>query len=178
MAAPVTRTSRRQHPGAARCVPAIVLTVLAGPAIHSAIAQVYPVKPVRIIMPLSAGGPNDFVARTLAQHFTAALGQQFIVETRPGAGGTIGATAAAKAPADGHTLMFASTTTLSISPSLYANPGYDPLTSFAPITNATSVDGKSRWISSSSKTSSYGTFASASSTFMWPGMRPATGWIA
>ena len=84
-------------------------------------------------MPLSAGGPNDFVARTLAQHFSTALGQQFIVENRPGAGGTIGATAAARSPADGYTLLFASTTTLSISPSLYANPGYDAATSFAPI---------------------------------------------
>src|ERR1700741_1319251 len=98
-----------------------------------ALAQGYPAKPVRIIIPLSVGGPNDFVIRTLAQHFTAGLGQQFIVENRPGAGGTIGAAAAAKSPADGYTLLFASTTTLSISPSLYANPGYDPLASFAPI---------------------------------------------
>src|SRR5262245_11322796 len=107
------------------------VSAVLGPVIG--LAQTYPVKPVRIIMPLSAGGPNDFVARTLAQHFSTALGQQFIVENRPGAGGTIGAAAAARSPADGHTLMFASTTTLSISPSLYSNPGYDPLTSFAPI---------------------------------------------
>lgn len=98
-----------------------------------ACAQAYPTRPVRIVIPLSAGGPNDFVARTLAQHLTAALGQQFIVENRPGAGGTIGAAAVAKSPADGHTLLFASTTTLSISPSLYANPGYDARASFAPI---------------------------------------------
>jgi tripartite-type tricarboxylate transporter receptor subunit TctC len=69
----------------------------------------------------------------MAQHLTTGLGQQVIVENRPGAGGTIGTAAAAKSPGDGYTLLLASTTTLSISPSLYANPGYDPGTSFAPI---------------------------------------------
>jgi hypothetical protein len=69
----------------------------------------------------------------MAQHLTTGLSQQVIVENRPGAGGTIGAAAAAKSPADGYTLLLASTSNLSISPSLYANPGYDPVTSFAPI---------------------------------------------
>jgi tripartite-type tricarboxylate transporter receptor subunit TctC len=101
-----------------------------------ALAQAYPAKLVRIIVPLAAGGPPDFVARTVAQHLAAAFGQQVIVDNRPGAGGTIGAAAAAKSPADGYTLLLASTTTLSISPSLYANPGYDPGTSFAPISLA------------------------------------------
>src|SRR5262245_46097812 len=96
---------------------AVLLMVLAGTVGDSALAQADPVKPVRIVVPLSVGGPNDFVARTLAQHFTAALGQQFIVDNRPGAGGTIGAAAVARAPADGHVLLFASTTTLSIAPS-------------------------------------------------------------
>ena len=69
----------------------------------------------------------------MAQYLTTALGQQVIVENRPGAGGTIATAAAAKSPADGYTLLLASTSNLSISPSLYANPGYDPVTSFAPI---------------------------------------------
>jgi tripartite-type tricarboxylate transporter receptor subunit TctC len=99
-------------------------------------AQAYPAKPVRIIVPLPVGNPPDFVARIIAQHLTTAFGQQVIVDNRPGAGGTIGAAAAAKSPADGYTLLLASTTTLSISPSLYSNPGYDPATSFAPISIA------------------------------------------
>jgi homoserine kinase len=94
-------------------------------------SQAYPAKPIRILV-LSAGGPPDFVARTLAQHLTPVLGQQVIVENRPGAGGTIAAAAVAKSPPDGYTLLLASTTTLSISPSLFANPGFDTM-SFAPI---------------------------------------------
>jgi tripartite-type tricarboxylate transporter receptor subunit TctC len=96
------------------------------------LAQGYPAKPIRIIVPLAPGGPPDFLARTMGQHLAAALNQQIIVDNRPGAGGTIGTAAASKSPGDGYTLLLASTTTLSISPSLYANPGYDPL-SFAPI---------------------------------------------
>ncbi len=96
-------------------------------------AQGYPAKPIRIIASAAAGAPPDFVARTMAQYLTTALGQQVIVENRPGAGGTIATAAAAKSPADGYTLLLASTSNLSISPSLYANPGYDPVTSFAPI---------------------------------------------
>ena len=96
-------------------------------------AQGYPAKPIRIIASAAAGAPPDFVARTMAQYLTTALGQQVIVENRPGAGGTIATAAAARSPADGYTLLLASTSNLSISPSLYANPGYDPVTSFAPI---------------------------------------------
>jgi tripartite-type tricarboxylate transporter receptor subunit TctC len=110
---------------------AVAFSVFVAPA--GAYAQAYPAKPLRIIVPLPAGGPPDFVARTVAQHLTAGLGRQVIVENRPGAGGTIATAAAAKSPGDGYTLLLASTTTLSISPSLYANPGYDPVDSFAPI---------------------------------------------
>lgn len=114
-------------------VVAAVASVSVGLWSPTASAQAYPAKPIRIIVPLAAGGPPDFVARTMAQHLTTGLGQQVIVENRPGAGGTIATAAAAKSPGDGYTLLLASTTTLSISPSLYANPGYDPGTSFAPI---------------------------------------------
>ena len=110
---------------------AVAFSVFVAPA--GAFAQAYPAKPLRIIAPLPAGGPPDFVARTVAQHLTAGLGRQVIVENRPGAGGTIATAAAAKSPGDGYTLLLVSTTTFSISPSLYANPGYDPGTSFSPI---------------------------------------------
>ena len=96
-------------------------------------AQPWPAKPVRLIVPFAPGGPTDAVGRAIAQHLTAALGQQVFVDNRPGAGGTIGAAAAAKSPADGYTLFFATTSTFSIAPSLYSNPGFEPLRSFAPI---------------------------------------------
>jgi tripartite-type tricarboxylate transporter receptor subunit TctC len=102
-------------------------------------AQVYPSKPIRLIVPFSAGGPPDVVARIIAHKLTPELGRQVIVDNRPGAGGTIGAAAAAKAPADGHVLFFASTSTLSIAPGTYANPGYDPIKSFAPISQITTA---------------------------------------
>lgn len=122
----VTFTWRLSGLAAALCVPTIVWHA-------DASAQSYPAKAVRIIVPLAPGGPPDFLARTMAQHLAPALGQQVIVDNRPGAGGTIGTAAASKSPGDGYTLLLASTTTLSISPSLYANPGYDPL-SFVPVT--------------------------------------------
>jgi tripartite-type tricarboxylate transporter receptor subunit TctC len=68
-------------------------------------AQAYPVRPVRIIVGQTAGGGQDIVARLLGQWLSERLGQQFIVENRPGAGGNIGAEAAVRAPADGHTLL-------------------------------------------------------------------------
>ena len=112
-----------------------LVAVLAAPLSpqSDAQAQPYPAKLIRIIVPLPVGNPPDFVARIIAQQLTTVFGQQVIVDNRPGAGGTIGAAAAAKSPADGYTLLLASTSTLSISPSLYSNPGYDPITSFAPV---------------------------------------------
>ena len=118
----------------ARRLTALALA-LSAPAVlwhPGTMAQGYPAKPVRILVPLAPGGPPDFIARTMAQYLTRGLNQQVLVENRPGAGGTIGTTVAAKSPGDGYTLLLASTTTLSISPSLYANPGYDPM-SFAPV---------------------------------------------
>jgi tripartite-type tricarboxylate transporter receptor subunit TctC len=104
-----------------------------------ALAQAWPAKTIRIIVPFTPGGPTDAVARVMAQHLTAALGQQVIVENRPGAGGTIGAAAAAKSAADGYTLFFATTSTFSIAPTLYANPGFEPARSFAPISQLVSA---------------------------------------
>src|SRR5882757_261520 len=70
-----------------------------------AAAQVYPTRPVTIVVPFAAGGANDILARLIAQHMGQALGQQFVIENRGGAGGTIGARTVAKAPGDGYTLM-------------------------------------------------------------------------
>ena len=101
----------------------------AGPAA----AQVYPTRPVTIVVPFAAGGGNDILARLLAQHMGHALGQQFVIENRAGAAGTIGARAVAKAPPDGHTLMVGHSGVFAIAPALYADPGYDPRRDFAPI---------------------------------------------
>lgn len=97
-----------------------------------AAAQSWPVKPVRVVVPLSAGGFADVPARLLAPRLSAKFGQQFYVENRPGAGGTIGSDAVAKAEADGHTLLFTATPHV-ISPWLYKTMPYDALKDFAPV---------------------------------------------
>jgi tripartite-type tricarboxylate transporter receptor subunit TctC len=104
----------------------------------SAVAQTltgsaYPEKPVRIIVPFAPAGAGDLFARSVAQHLAEALGQQFIVDNRGGAGGTIGLGSAAKAPPDGYTLLLGNLGTLAINPSLYKEVPYDSLRSFAPV---------------------------------------------
>jgi tripartite-type tricarboxylate transporter receptor subunit TctC len=101
-------------------------TVLNG----SAPAQSYPNRPVRLIVPFIAGSPVDALARLLTQHLSARLGQSFLIENQSGAGGTLGTRAAAQAGPDGHTLLFAIN---AHAYGLYANPGYDPVGSFAPV---------------------------------------------
>ena len=96
-------------------------------------AQNYPTHPVTVVVPFAAGGGNDILARLIAQHLGRALGQQFVIENRTGAGGTIGARAVAKAAPDGYTLMVGHSGVFGVAPSLYADPGYDPRRDFAPI---------------------------------------------
>ena len=98
-----------------------------------AAAQPYPTKPIRLIVPFPPGGATDIVGRAFAQKLSEQLGQPVIVDNKPGAGGTIGSDLAAKAPADGYTLLMATTSTHSIAPSLYASLPYDPLRDFAPV---------------------------------------------
>lgn len=92
----------------------------------------YPVKPVRVIVASGAGGPSDIQARMLSQKLVESLKRQFVVENRPGAGGTIGYGVAAKAAPDGYTLLTV-VPTLTFSPALQANLPFDPLKDFAPI---------------------------------------------
>ncbi|MET0680454.1 MAG: tripartite tricarboxylate transporter substrate binding protein [Burkholderiales bacterium] len=98
-----------------------------------ALAQAYPAKPVRLVVPFPPGGSTDIVARIVAQKLGERLGQQVVVENRGGAGGTIGTETVAKAAADGHTLVLATTSTHVVAPSVYAKIGYDPVKDFAPI---------------------------------------------
>src|SRR5918999_2578830 len=99
----------------------------------AATAQGYPSKPIQLIVPFPPGGPTDIVGRLVAQKISEGLGQPVIVENRAGAGGTVGSIAASKAAPDGYTLLYGSTSTLAIAPSLYRNLPYDPRKSFAPI---------------------------------------------
>jgi tripartite-type tricarboxylate transporter receptor subunit TctC len=101
----------------------------AGPAF----AQSYPNRPVKLIVPLVAGGPPDVVARVIAEAVGSRLKQNVVVENRPGAGGTIGTQAVATSAPDGYTLLFASTTALSIAPALFKSVPYDPIRSFAAV---------------------------------------------
>jgi tripartite-type tricarboxylate transporter receptor subunit TctC len=101
----------------------------------AAFAQTYPAKPVRIIVPFPAGQATDTIARVVAEHLSKSLGQQFIVENKPGAGGAIGIEAAAKSPPDGYTLTTAPSGPFGINPSLYPKLPYDPVADFAAIIN-------------------------------------------
>ena len=98
-----------------------------------AIAQGWPSKPLRIIVPFTPGGSTDILGRAIGQKLAESLGQQVIIENRPGAGGSIGAEAAARAAPDGYTLLMGHIGTLAVNPSLYPKLGYDPLKSFAPV---------------------------------------------
>jgi tripartite-type tricarboxylate transporter receptor subunit TctC len=97
-------------------------------------AQPYPSHQVRIIVPFAAGGPTDVIARILAQKLSDDTGQAFIVENHPGAGGNIGMGMVAMAPADGYTILVASSSFV-VNPSLYRKLSYDPVKGFIPITN-------------------------------------------
>ncbi len=96
-----------------------------------AAAQTYPAKPIRIIAPFAPGGGTDFIARVAATKLTESLGQQVIVDNRPGAGGTLGAELGAKAPPDGYTLTLIAGS-YAVNPSLYKIP-YDPANDIAPV---------------------------------------------
>ncbi|MFL4980376.1 MAG: Bug family tripartite tricarboxylate transporter substrate binding protein [Xanthobacteraceae bacterium] len=102
-------------------------------AAGSAAAQAYPNRPVKLIVPFPAGGPPDVIARIVADSMSTRLGQSVVVDNRPGAGATIGTRSVANAEPDGHTLLFASTTSLSIGPALFKNLDYDPVKSFTPV---------------------------------------------
>jgi tripartite-type tricarboxylate transporter receptor subunit TctC len=96
-------------------------------------AQEYPAKTIRIIVPYTPGGTADLLARTMSQKMAASLGQQIIIDNRPGAGGNIGAGLAAKSAPDGYTILMGTVATHAINPNLYPNMPYDANADFAPI---------------------------------------------
>jgi tripartite-type tricarboxylate transporter receptor subunit TctC len=106
-------------------------------AAHTAFAQSYPERPIRMVVPFPAGGSIDTTARRIVAEWTELLGQQIVVDNRGGAGGTIGTEIVAKAEADGHTILYANLGPLSIGPHLYKKLGYDVFKDLAPISHAT-----------------------------------------
>jgi tripartite-type tricarboxylate transporter receptor subunit TctC len=117
---PLIRYSRR--PQAAFCLVAL----LAGLSVVGQVQaqSTYPQKPVRLIVPFAPGGASDILARTLGQKLSETTGQAFVIENKPGAGGTLGAELVAKSPADGYTLLLADVAVHTIAPKLYPKLGY------------------------------------------------------
>jgi len=113
---------------------AVMATLIVGAAAAGAFAQTFPTRPIRLIVPFPPGGPTDTFSRATAAEVAKSLGQQVIVENRPGAGTTIGADLVAKAAPDGHTLFFTDLSTHTITTSLYSRLPYHPLRDFAPVT--------------------------------------------
>src|SRR5260221_11941628 len=96
-------------------------------------AQPYPGKGVHLIVPFPPGGGNDIVARAMAQQLGPDLGQPVVVDNRPGAGGSVGAELAARAPADGYTLFLAGVGSHAVNPNFHRNLPYDPVKDFRPV---------------------------------------------
>ena len=117
----------------------LMATAAAGSlAAGAVLAQSYPAKPVRLVIPIAPGGGTDIIGRMIAQKAGEGLGQQIIVDNRPGAGGIIGTEVVAKSPGDGYTLLL-TPTSHAINPSLYAKLPYDTVKDFAPVSLALSV---------------------------------------
>ena len=122
----------------ARCAPYMMGASAMMWVMANAVAQNYPARPIRLVVPQSAGGSTDLVARPLAQRVAESLKGSVVVDNRPGAGSTIGTDIAAKAPPDGYTLL-AVAASFTMSPSLYKKLPFDPVNDFAPISLLSSL---------------------------------------
>ena len=112
----------------------LMLSLMASGFARPAAAQDYPARPIRMIAPFTPGSPVDVVARLLAQHLSTQIGQNVVLENKPGAGTTIGMKAASLAEPDGYTLLFQSSSFV-VAPAMYKNLDFDPGKSFAPVAN-------------------------------------------
>ena len=108
----------------------ILVALLFGAAAH---AETYPSRPITLLVPAAAGGGNDTVARTVAERMSRLLGQQIVIENKPGAGGSIAARQVARSEPDGYTIGIGNPATLAIAPAMLPNVGYDPVKDFVPV---------------------------------------------
>src|SRR5690348_540646 len=104
-----------------------VFSLCSALAAGAAVAQQYPVKPIRLIVPFAPGGPTDIMSRAISERITSRLGQQLVIDNRPGAGGNIGTEIAAHSAPDGYTMALGHIGTHAINISLYSRTGYDPV---------------------------------------------------
>ncbi len=111
----------------------LVAAALAAACVPAALAQSYPAKAIKVIVPFPPGGGTDIIAREVTQKVSTATGWTFVIDNRPGAGGNLGVDTVAKSPADGYTLVLGQTSNLAINPTLYAKLPYNPLKDLAPI---------------------------------------------
>jgi tripartite-type tricarboxylate transporter receptor subunit TctC len=134
-----TRTTRAAVRAACRSVMLILLWALAGIGGNAFAQAAYPNKPIRLIVPFPPGESIDAVARVVAERWSALLGQQIVIDNRPGAGGMIGTEAVAKAAPDGYTLLMGNVGGLAIIPNLKSKMPYDVLKDFAPVSQVAAV---------------------------------------
>ena len=126
------------NPAPMRIVPYIASVIFAAAA-TCALAQGYPEKPIRLVVPYPPGGNIDITARTISPGLSELLRQSVVIDNRSGAGGTIGADHVAKAAADGYTILVGSSGTLTVAPSLYTKNPYHPVRDFAPVSFVSTV---------------------------------------
>ncbi|HVR48542.1 MAG TPA: tripartite tricarboxylate transporter substrate binding protein [Pseudorhodoferax sp.] len=123
---PLNRMSRRT-------LMAQVVALAGASALSAAAQSSYPARPIVLVVPQAAGGTNDIVGRVVGQKLGEVLGGSAVVENRPGAGGNIGTQYVARGPKDGHQLLMTISSSQAINPSLYKNPGFDPVKDFVPL---------------------------------------------
>lgn len=111
----------------------LVLALVAATACSGALAQAWPAKPIRLVVPFPPGGGTDIIARETSQRVAVATGWTFVIENRPGAGGNLGVDLVAKSPADGYSIVIGQTSNLAINPTLYAKMPYDSQKDLVPI---------------------------------------------
>ena len=107
--------------------------LLAAAGSTSALADTWPAKPIRLVVPFPPGGGTDIIARETPQRVAKATGWTIVIDNKPGAGGNLGVDAVAKAPADGYTVVIGQTSNIAINPSLYSKLPYDPQKGLAPV---------------------------------------------
>jgi tripartite-type tricarboxylate transporter receptor subunit TctC len=116
-----------------KSIKTVLVMVLCALAPAMAVAQSWPVKPVKIVVSSGAGGAADILARLIAERLTSTLGQPVIIDNKPGVGGHLGAEIVARSPADGYTLLMSGSPTHSVGPHLYKNLSYDPMRDVPPV---------------------------------------------